>query len=73
MLPQLLALGPQVALKRRWHCFLFLSIVTTKIDIYILISINMITFARVYCNFLVTINVWLNFVLKLNPVLKADI
>ena len=51
--PQLLALGPQIVLKRKRHCFLFLSNITTKLDMFnildIFISINMITFARVYC------------------------
>ena len=33
--PQLFALGPQIALKRRWHYFLFWSIITTKLDLYV--------------------------------------
>ena len=45
--PQLLALGPQIALKRSWNCFLFLLIITTKLDMFNIL--DMFTFARVYC------------------------
>ena len=50
-LPQLLTLRPQIALKRRWHCFLFWSIITTKLDIYVCKYKDdyMIIFSRVYC------------------------
>ena len=33
--PQIFALGPQIALKQKWHYFHSWSINTTKLDIYV--------------------------------------
>ena len=34
-LPQLFILGPQTALKQKWHCFLSWSTIATKLDLYV--------------------------------------
>ena len=33
--PQLLAVGPEIALKQKWHYFLSWLTITTKLDIYV--------------------------------------
>ena len=33
--PQILAVGPQITLKQKWHYFLSWLTITTKLDIYV--------------------------------------
>ena len=68
--PQLFALDQQIVLKRKWHYFLFGSVIATKPDIYTQ------KYKRLYiCRGLlqainlVTTNIWLNFLVKINPYL----
>ena len=66
--PQLLALDPQVALKPRWYFFLFWSFVTTKLDIYVYeYKDDYICKGVFQAICLVTIIIWLNFLLEINP------
>ena len=66
--PKLIALGPQIVLKRKWHYLLSWSIITTKLDIWVYKYKDDYTCKGLFqaiC--MVTINFWLNFLLKINP------
>ena len=64
---QLFALGPEIALIRKWHYFLPWSTITIKLDIYVCTYKNDYIgkdLLQAIC--LLTINFWLNFVLEIN-------
>ena len=70
---ELFALGPQIDLKRRWHYFLFWSIITTKLDIYVYKYKDDYIFkslSQAVC--LTTINVSLNKLLEIELLLAWD-
>ena len=65
--PKLIALGPQIALKRKWHYLLSWSIITTKPDIWVYkYKDDYICRGLFQAICMVTINFWLNFLLKTN-------
>ena len=67
---QLFALGPQIALKWRWYYILFWSIITIKLDIYVYKYKGDYIYKGLFQTIcLVTINIWLNFLLEINPLL----
>ena len=66
--PQLFVLGPQISLKWRWHYFLFWSIISIKIDIYAYkCKHDYISRGLWQTICLVTMNIWLNFLLEITP------
>ena len=65
--PKLIALGPQIAFKRKWHYLLSWSIITTKLDIWVYkYKDDYICRGLFQAICMVTINFWLNFLLKTN-------
>ena len=65
--PKLIALGPQIVLKRKWHYLLSWSIITTKLDIWVYkYKDDYICRGLFQAICMVTINFWLNFLLKTN-------
>ena len=68
--PKLFALGPQIALKRKWHYFLSWLTIATKLDIYVYkYKGDYICKGLLQAICLIIINIWLNFLLKINPYL----
>ena len=64
--PQLFALGLQIALNNSY--FLFWSVITTKLDIYVYTyREDYICKRLLQAIYLFTINIWLNFMLVVNP------
>ena len=61
---------PQTDLKWRWQYILFWSVITTKLDIYVYkCRDDYICKGLFQAIGLVTINIWLNFLLEINPLL----
>ena len=71
--PELFALGLQRPLKQRWHYFLFWSIITAKLDIYVCkCKDDYICNGLLQAICLVTINIWLNFFFEIKPKLASN-
>ena len=69
-LPQLFALGLQIDLNNFY--FLFWSIITTKLDIYVYTHReDHICKRLLQAIYLFTINIWLNFMLVVNPLVAS--
>ena len=65
---QLFTFGPPILLKRKWFYFLYWSIISTKLEIYVYnYKYEYIYLLQAIC--LVTINIWLYFLLITNPYL----